>query len=104
MIEIIFLVFLILFLIRPLAKARRESLWKWILLSIGVWVGTEVIFILGFYLLLRRGVFPPLTTGTIIAIVVLLYVTTLATTLSVIYALWKKPLVTDSVTPVEPLA
>ncbi|MBS1808440.1 MAG: hypothetical protein JST84_09635 [Acidobacteria bacterium] len=102
MIEITFFVFLILLVIKPLAKERGEGLMKWILLAVGAWLGTAVLFVTVLYLLLRQGMRLQLNLTTILPLVILFYLTTVSATFwFVIRPLRKKPVIPTSLPTTE---
>lgn len=96
MIEITVLVFLILLFIKPLAQERGESVLKWSLLTIGAWVGAELLMgaIVGLILMWRR--MPLQSTVAVILIVILVYSAAICAALLTVRALRRKPLAVSS--------
>lgn len=106
MIEITILVFLILLLIKPLAKERGENLSKWVFITVGVWFGTEVIVGAAILLILRwRGI--QISEADLLIVSIPMSVTlnlfAAIATYFVIRALRKKPIPETPTAPAEQL-
>lgn len=98
MIEITVLVFLILLLIKPLTQERGESVFKWSLITVGAWVGAEILagtaLLLTLYGLARMGIRVPQSASLVLSIVCYLLIIAAAASAAtlVVRALRRKPL------------